>query len=492
MTNDAENPGQIGVCPGAMKRVLSQFAFVAAVLAVAAPAMAETPQTARPRILDVEVPESSIVGREATLSNIIYLNRCKGGCTLQGGSINDSRSNATTIPGDNSSHILTEFNGDDTEWAAIVQCVKEMYSPYNVVITETDPGAVTFHQEAMVGGTPGEMNMSNDVGGVSPYAGCSPINSVINFTFANSYPKNSGRAQLLCGVIGQESAHGYGLDHEFDCSTPMTYLNYCGQSFFRNKNLKCGEFATRACRCGATQNSHASLTGTFGPGTPITGNPTAKVLSPANGASVSGSFIVGVDAADKRGIDRIELWLNGYKWAEYTEKRTPDKQVGTIVINAPANVPNGVIDVQVKAFNDIQLNTTSATVTVTKGAPCTSADSCATGQKCEAGKCFWDAPTGQLGDACDYPQFCVGGRCEDAGGGKSCTQTCFVGVAGTCPENFECVAAGAAGLCFAAAPAEGGGCCSVGQDTDATLLVNAGIGALFLGLVVGRRKRKQA
>lgn len=474
-------------------KLLSSLAFVASVAAAAAvPLLTSASASANGRIVDIEVPESSLVGRETTLSNIIYLNRCKGGCTLQGGQINDSRTNSTTIPGDNSQHVLTEFNGDDTEWAAIVQCVKEMYSPYNVVITDVDPGAVTFHQEAMVGGLPGEVNMPNDVGGVSPGVGCNAANGLINFTFANAVPRNPGRAQYLCGVVGQESAHGYGLDHELDCSTPMTYLNYCGQTFFRNKNYKCGEFTARPCRCGSTQNSHAALTGTFGPGTPITGNPKAKILSPAPGAAVAGEFIVGVEASDMRGIDRVQLLLNGYKWAEYTEKRTPDNQVGTIVIKAPGNVPNGVIDVEVKAFNDIQMNTTSTKVTVTKGAPCANADACALGQKCEAGKCFWDEPTGELGDVCEFPQFCTGGRCEDAGSGKTCTVECFPGVAGTCPDNFECLAAGNSGLCFPAAGDGGGGCCSVGGGSDTTLLVNGGLGALLFAMVLGRRKRKQA
>ena len=171
-------------------KLLSSIAFVASVAAAAAPLLSSANASANGRLVDIEVPESSLVGRETTLSNIIFLNRCKGGCTLQGGQINDSRTNSSTIPGDNAQHVLTEFNGDDTEWAAVVQCVKEMYSPYNVVITDVDPGAVTFHQEAMVGGLPGEVNMGNDVGGVSPGVGCNAANGLINFTFANAVPRS--------------------------------------------------------------------------------------------------------------------------------------------------------------------------------------------------------------------------------------------------------------------------------------------------------------
>jgi hypothetical protein len=473
--------------PNDMKRS-SRFSLLTLTLGLVLPVITSGAALAGPKLVTVEVPESSLVGRDQTISHILYLNRCKGGCMVQGGSINDSRINSSTIPGDSQAHLLTEFNGNDTEWNEIVQCVKEMYSPFDFTVTDVDPGTVTFHSEAMVGGLPGEVNMPNTVGGVSPAAGCSPINSVINFTFANSYPKSAGRALLLCGVIGQESAHGYGLDHELDCSSPMTYLPYCGQSFFRNANLKCGEDVARPCRCGSTQNSHATLQSIFGAGTPSTGNPKVKIESPMANATINGAFTVATTASDRRGIERLELWLNGYKWATYTEKRAPDRQMGLSSIPAPASVPNGVIDIEVKAFNDLQMTTTSSKVTVTKGAPCTTATSCATGQKCEAGKCFWDPPTAEIGAACEFAQFCKSGRCEDAGGGKTCTSECFQGVAGSCPDKYECIAAGATGLCFAAAGNDSTGCCS--QDIgNSALLVNGGFAALLGLLVFGRRKR---
>jgi len=61
-----------------------------------------------------------------------------------------------------------------------------------------------------------------------------------------------------------------------------------------------------------------------------------------------------------------------------------------------------VIDIVVKAFDDIEIEGDSAMVTVTKGAPCASAATCLDGQKCDAGKCYWDPPAGETGDACTY------------------------------------------------------------------------------------------
>jgi hypothetical protein len=467
---------------------MNRFSLAVAALVAAPLAFSSVAWADRPIISTVRVPESSLVGQESGIAKILYLNRCTGGCQVKTGSINNSITNETTIgrPGDNT---LSAFNGDDTEWKAILKCVQEMYSPYDIQVTDVDPSP-RFHGEAMVGGLPTEIGHRADSGGVSPSGGCNPINNVINFTFANVYTRGPGRAVELCGVIGQESAHSYGLDHEFDCSTPMTYLRLCGQPFFRNKNLKCGEFeGVRPCNCGATQNSHTSLLATFGPGTVTTGNPISSIVTPSGGTVANGFTVVAM-ASDRRGLSRAEVLLNGYKWAEYTEKRTPDKQNGTISIQMPTNVPDGIIDIEVKAFNDLEMSTTSQKVTVTKGAACTSAATCAPGQQCAAGKCFWEPATGVVGDACEYPQFCESGKCEDLGAGPVCTKICFSGVEGTCPEKFECVNAGASNYCVAAASSDGGGCCSVGGGNETALLVNGGIGAMLAMLLLGRRRRK--
>jgi hypothetical protein len=463
------------------------FLSIAAFMAI--PLTLGTARADRPEIMSVEVPLSSLVAQDAGISKIIYLNRCKGGCQVKSGAVNNSLTNESTIgpPGTNT---LTAFNGDDTEWSRVVKCVQEAYSPYNVTVTDVDPSPM-FHGEAMVGGLPTEIGLPNNVGGVSPYAGCSPINNVITFTFSNLVSPSTDRALYLCGVIGQESAHSYGLDHEFDCSSPMTYLPYCGQSFFRNKNTDCGEYTTRVCRCGGTQNSHTSLLATFGPGTVPTGNPVSLITAPAAGATVPSGLAVVANASDRRGLTRAELWVNGYKWTTYEEKRTPDKQTGTFSIATPKNIPDGVMDIQLKAYNDLEMMTTSPTVTVTKGAPCATAATCGAGQQCAAGKCFWEAATGAVGDACEFPQFCESGKCEDLGDGLKCTKTCFAGVSGTCPENFECVAAGNGSLCATKADGGGGGgCCSVNGDTSTALLVNGGIGMLILGTLVGRRRKR--
>ncbi len=136
------------------------------------------------------------------------------------------------------------------------------------------------------------------------------------------------------------------------------------------------------------------------------------------------------------------------------------------------------------------IETDSATVTVTKGTACTTADTCLTGQKCEAGKCFWDPPTGMLGDACTYNEFCVTGMCQNSDIGQYCTQSCVVNSSDGCPASFDCIpTSDTQGVCLPQ-DAGGGGCCSVGPESSAKTAGHVGLGLLVFGLVFRRRRRR--
>ena len=154
----------------------------------------------------------------------------------------------------------------------------------------------------------------------------------------------------------------------------------------------------------------------------------------------------------------------------------------------PGEIPDSIYDVVVKAYDDLEIVTSSTTVTVTKGAAggCASAASCLEGQKCEAGKCFWDAPTGEVGDACTFPQACLSGNCSDSTiqGDGICTQSCVVGIADACPMGLDCIATGNSGICYFATAA---GCCSTSNSRTpwAPFL----LGGLVFGFVMFRRRR---
>jgi hypothetical protein len=135
------------------------------------------------------------------------------------------------------------------------------------------------------------------------------------------------------------------------------------------------------------------------------------------------------------------------------------------IFQVPSNVPDGVIDIEVRASNDLQ-STSTTTITVTKGSPCTSADSCAGGQQCEEGRCFWPTPVAELGEACVRDQDCISAVCANTSGGKLCSQECSEFIADSCPAGFACESTE---VC--APVSDGGGC-------------NAG-GGMALGQIVG-------
>jgi hypothetical protein len=384
--------------------------------------------------------------------------------------------------------------------------MQEVYAPYNITVTDVQPAAGTGYNEAIIAGNPDQLGQPQNVLGVAPLASdCSPIDNVISFSFANEHGGTGmDRVYNICWTASQESAHAYGLDHEFTfttgnvandhsaCNDPMTYRTDCGgEKFFRNETANCGETANRACRCGATQNSHAKVLSVFGasPVPTIVAAPTAQVLELNSGDQLGTA--VAVAAGAQRGVARIDLYFNGFKWAE-----TPGGPFGmrgqpnpsNYAIPVPAALPNSIVDVKAIAYDDLGASTESATVTVTKGAACTTASSCAKGQKCEGGKCFWDPPSGEIGASCSYAQFCKSGLCTGTADQQICTQPCIPDSADSCPSGLQCVMSGpGTGVCFFA---DSGGCCSVDRGGGAWWLP-VSLGLAVLGLVARPRRRRR-
>jgi len=460
------------------------------------------------RVMVVTPPEQFNSSPPFEVSNVLWLNRCKDDCMVMGGTINDARQHISTYitPGP---HIVTEYknvNGEkgalaDAEWNAVVQCIKEIYSPFNIVVTDQKPTGTGNYTEAIIAGDSADVGLSAQILGVAPaHTSCEPNDNAMSYTFANNayfFGDAQRRIWELCSTAGQESAHHFGLDHAYEffdktsaCNDPMTYRTDCGgQKFFRNKAAKCGEDMVRDCFCGGLQNSHSKILGVFGPGTSLIPPPTVQINSPANNASIADGGVVAFQAGSKRGVEKSELYINGFKWAEVKGAifgPSGQRDPSDYSVKLPAGVPNGVMDLQIKAYDDLGAMTESTTVTVTKGAPCANADACAKGQKCEAGKCFWDPPTGVLGDACTYQQFCETNMCVETDTGGYCSQECVVEAKDACPTGFECVAAGTSGACIP--EATGGGCCSV-SGSDAVWF-HGGLSLFVLGLVMRRRGRR--
>jgi len=341
-------------------------------LGLSVAALASAARAERPRASYRWVDPSRLDVAEAQhhSSNVIYLNPCAGGCTIQPG-WDDSRIDTSSIV--TRTVTISEFAHGPAAWDAVVSCVAGMYEPFGVVVTDVDPGSAP-HFEAIVAGAAANIG-ANGIGGLSPFT-CGVIDNAITYSFANMY----GSVQDICETVAQETAHAFGLEHEYLCEDPMTYLTGCGAKSFQDTDAACGEFSPRDCECGgATQNSFQMLLREFDAGQPTP--PALAIVAPRDGDLVQPGFVVEVEAGDNVGIGEVAVWLNDQLVAESGQP--------PFVFNAPDTLAVGPVAVRVQA-TDNRGETSEKTITVEMGAPCSDDDSCAGGEVCRSGRCEAD------------------------------------------------------------------------------------------------------
>lgn len=302
------------------------------------------------------------------LSRTIYLN--KNGVTLTPGDT-DARTNRSAL----APKLVTipAWDVPDDVWAETVACMRQLFIPFDVRITETDPGDVP-HLEAVFGGKPALMGFDARTAGVSPFSTtCKTIESSIVFTFTEILPQ---KAQMVCEIMAQEIAHSYGLDHELLAADPMTYLPYNERRSFQNEVAECGESLARPCglpgfpACRERQNSVALLTerlGAAGAGDGV--GPRVDIKTPLHGATVDPGFAVEALVADDVGVRLATIQI--------------DQTTVTSLVESPwvymtsSDLVPGDHTVTVRAFDGA--NTTTATVHITVRDPA-AAGGCSTGR----------------------------------------------------------------------------------------------------------------
>jgi hypothetical protein len=205
----------------------------------------------------------------ARATELLYLNRCVGGCSLRRGT-DDATTDTSSIPTSSNPH-LSAFDpagdgaGDDATWSRVVACLRRVYEPFAIDVTTVDPGS-TPHREVMIAGAPTELGLSPGTAAAAPF-GCDGISNSIGFAFAN-YIGND--ADVICWSAAQAAAITFGLDHEYLRADVMTTLDGCFPKAFEPIAAPCGDSAPRGCTCGgATQTSYALLGSRAGLGSVI-------------------------------------------------------------------------------------------------------------------------------------------------------------------------------------------------------------------------------
>ncbi len=373
------------------RSALAALAGSALSLALAAQAHADRPRGTYQWAGPDQVPPKT--ARSHT-SNIIFLNRCADDCVVTPGQ-EDSRQNRSIVPQQTS--VIPAFGHGDEAWNAVVSCVREIYAPFDIVVTDVDPGSQS-HFEAIVAGSPHHVQQSDAVGGVAPF-NCGVIDNAMTYSFAEVYDD----MRALCETVAQETAHAFGLDHEYLCEDPMTYLNGCGEKSFRDVDAECGEDEPRECMCdGFTQNSYARIAAEFN-SVPLT-PPSVSIVQPQAGDEVEPGFAIVVAAEDDVAVASVAVYLGGALVAE-----DAGIDAGPYGFGAPVQLPSGDFELRAVATDD--RGTESEHVIVVSRTACSSDDACGDGQVCVAGACA-NEPGGAA-----PPDEDGGGGCSAANGG---------------------------------------------------------------------------
>jgi hypothetical protein len=387
----------------------------------------------------IEAPPHLIQAGTNTGSRILYLNRCVGGCVIEPG-FEDSRTNHSSIV--ETTRNISEFRHSDEDWQYIVDCVRELYAPFDVLVTDEDPGDIS-HSEAIVAGTAVEAGFLG-AGGVAPFA-CSFIDNAITYTFAGNYEN----MRTICNVVGQESAHAFGLDHEMECKDPLTYLGGCSLKSFQDVDAPCGEYVERECECGGdTQNSFRYLEDLFGPGFP----PTVQIESPRPEERVDIGFQIRATGIDDGLVTRSELWID--------EVLVDSLDKAPFEYQAPTTLRPGAHEIEVRIFDD-RHQFGSQTITIEQDL-CTSRNQCGFSYLCLGGQCvLGPGNQGGLGELCQESEDCQSLVCaRDRNLPEVCAAFCDLDPQ-SCPQNYECVTSTEGmRVCMPDLPRGGGGFCS--------------------------------
>ncbi len=470
------------------------------ILVISSTASAE--ETARDGMV-FSVPENPPAGSLID-SHILFLNKCPSGCVVTPGTSSSLTNKSDLVT---QTKTLAAFNGGASAWTSVLTCVQGVMAPFNITVTDVDPGPTVDHFEVMVAGSASDIGLSSSYLGIADYQCGSPgqcsgtyYPNALVFDFANAW---QGNVNGICGTAAQEIAHAWTLDHTTLANDPMTYKNYTTPLKFQD-GAPCGSDCQYSCPGGtgvcnsfgvtcvgsnttgthlcmgtgiATQDEVKTITALFGPAGAKA--PMVAITAPADGSAVQTgtTFPIDVTCTTSDGIEEIDLSIDGVPTATLT--------------TSPANFtgPNTLVagNHHITALCGTKLQATaSATADIVVGTLCATDADCPTNDICYEKACITGPnATGGLGATCTGNSSCASGSCGADGNEMLCVVPCDL-TDDECPNGFGCLDAGnGMGVCWLGASKSGGGCCETGGDTRGSIVLGLGFAALF----ITRRKR---
>jgi hypothetical protein len=477
---------------------MSRCVITLAALLIPSVAAADMPRNAiHPMRSPVAVP--NLVN-----SHILYLNRCKSGCVVHSGAT-DSRTDHSDI----GSGTLTAFSESDATWTSVVNCVKSVMMPFNIQVTDVDPGSTVDHFEVMIAGSPNQIGLPSSVGGIADFPCIGPgqcdayLPNALVFDFEQVW---GGNVTYICGTAAQEIAHAWTLDHTIYNNDPMTYNGYSSPLMYRD-NAMCGSDCGYSCPGGggncnafgltcsgsggqathicepsgtATQNEIQIIKGIFGPYGAK--DPTVTITSPSDGGAEQVNQPFSVTAMctsnDSATITEVDLAVDGVAKATLTTNPATFTVQGTL--------PEGTHKIKVTC-GTTNLAIGSKEISVIVGTLCSTDTDCPMNDICYQSACIVGPDgAGGLGAPCNNNGDCKSGSCANDGTESLCVVPCDVNN-DHCPNGFGCISAGTSGVCWFGAENGGGGCCDTGGDARGSIL----LGLVFAATLITPRSRRK-
>jgi hypothetical protein len=250
-----------------------------------------------------------IPGNAYPRKHTLYMNFT--GADLTGGKDNSAENKSTLAK----TGPYPMFGGGEQTALAAVQGVQNDVANFGIRVVYERPPQILPYTMAMIGGHWTDTNLEDAASGVAPIADCGALGQRhVVYVFADGGWGSTG----IANVTSQEAGHAWGLDHNLNCGSVMSYCGGGDGVFSGNCDGLCESQCQGSAGCRLThemfcgegtdeQNEQAELSWIFGGNEPDVEPPTVEIVEPTDGAEFEAGSSV-----DLRAI--VEDNYGGFGW----------------------------------------------------------------------------------------------------------------------------------------------------------------------------------